>query len=67
MSLGSGRAAFFSDLDTTIVHLRSTLWIHGHVHHAVNATVGRIWILANPLGIGLLEEADFVPDLVVGL
>ena len=59
--------AFVSDLEETIVHLRPALWIHGHVHHAVSATVGRTWILANPLGIGFLEEADFVPDLVIEL
>ncbi len=59
--------AFVSDLEETIVHLRPALWIHGHVHHAVSATVGRTWILANPLGIGLMEETDFVPDLVVDL
>ena len=59
--------AYISDLDAMIVHLRPALWIHGHVHHAVNATVGRTWVLANPLGIGFLEEADFVPDLVVAL
>ena len=59
--------AYISDLDAMIVHLRPALWIHGHVHHAVSATVGRTWVLANPLGIGLMEEADFVPDLVVTL
>ena len=59
--------AYISDLDAMIVHLRPALWIHGHVHHAVSATVGRTWILANPLGIGLMEETDFVPDLVVDL
>ena len=59
--------AYISDLDAMIVHLRPALWIHGHVHHAVSATVGRTWVLANPLGIGLMEEADFVPDLVVAL
>ena len=59
--------AYISDLDAMIVHLRPALWIHGHVHHAVSATVGRTSVLANPLGIGLMEEADFVPDLVVDL
>ena len=59
--------AFVSDLDAIIVHLRPALWIHGHVHNTVSATVGRTWILANPLGIGLMEEADFIPDLVVEL
>ena len=59
--------AFVSDLDAMIAHLRPTLWIHGHVHHAVNATVGRTHVIANPLGIGPVEEADFVPDLTVEL
>ena len=60
-------AGFVSDLEATIVHLRPTLWIHGHVHHAVNATVGRTWILANPHGNNFMEAADFQPDLVVEL
>ena len=59
--------AFVSDLDAMIVHLRPVLWIHGHVHNAVNATVGRTHVIANPLGIGPAEEADFTPDLVVEL
>ena len=60
-------AAFVSYMDAVIVHLRPALWIHGHVHHTVSATVGRIWIIANPLRIAFLEEADFVSDLVVEL
>ncbi len=59
--------AFVSDLDAMIVHLRPALWIHGHVHHAISATVGRTHVVANPLGIGPAEEADFTPDLVVEL
>ncbi len=59
--------AFVSDLDAMIVHLRPALWIHGHVHHAVSATVGRTHVIANPLGIGPTEEADFTPDLTVEL
>lgn len=60
-------AAFISDLDAMIAHLRPALWIHGHVHHAVDATVGRTRVIANPLGIGPTEEADFQPGLVLQL
>ena len=59
--------AFVSDLDAMIAHLGPALWIHGHVHYAVNATVGRTHLIANPLGIGPSEEADFQPDLVIEL
>ena len=59
--------AFVSDLDALIAHLRPALWIHGHVHYAVDATVGRTRVIANPLGIGPTEEADFQPDLVIEL
>ncbi len=59
--------AFVSDLDAMIAHLGPALWIHGHVHYAVNATVGRTHVIANPLGIGPTEEADFQPDLVIEL
>lgn len=59
--------AFVSDLDAMIVQLRPALWIHGHVHHAVDATVGRTRVIANPLGIAPSEQADFQPDLVIEL
>ena len=60
-------AAFVSDLDAMIGRLRPALWIHGHVHHAVDATVGRTRVIANPLGIAPSEQADFQPDLVIEL
>lgn len=60
-------AGFASDLEETILRFEPALWIHGHVHNAVDITVGRTRILANPHGYGAEEAADFVPDLVVEL
>ncbi len=56
---------FASDLEAVIRRFQPALWIHGHVHDAVDFTIGRTRVLANPLGIGPAEEADFTPDLVV--
>lgn len=58
-------AGFASDLEETILRFEPALWIHGHVHNAVDVTVGRTRILANPHGYGTEEATDFVPDLVI--
>ncbi|MDE0371610.1 MAG: hypothetical protein OXI73_03580, partial [Rhodospirillales bacterium] len=60
-------AGFASDLEETILRFEPALWIHGHVHNAVDVTVGRTRILANPHGYDAEEAATFVPDLVVEL
>ena len=56
---------FASDLEDVIWRFQPTLWIHGHVHNAVDVQIGRTRVLANPRGYDKVEAMDFVPDLVV--
>ena len=42
--------AFASDLEAVISRHQPPLWIHGHVHDAVDTTVGGTRVLANPRG-----------------
>ena len=58
-------AGFASDLEETILRFQPALWIHGHVHNAVDVTIGRTRVLANPHGYDLAEAEDFQPDLVI--
>ncbi|MBO9170020.1 metallophosphoesterase [Rhizobium sp. L245/93] len=43
-------AAFASDMDEFIVIHQPRLWVHGHVHHRVDFTIGKTRVLANPRG-----------------
>ncbi len=56
--------AFVSDL--TRLMGRAGLWIHGHVHHSFDYSVGGTRIVANPKGYGG-ENKEFVPNLVLDL
>ena len=56
---------FASDLEEVIERFQPALWVHGHVHNAVDFRIGRTRVLANPRGYDKAEAADFVPDLVV--
>ena len=58
---------FASDLEAVIRRFQPALWVHGHMHDAVDAQLGRTRILANPRGYDRAEAMDFVPDLVVEL
>ena len=60
-------AGFASNLDAVIERYQPPLWIHGHMHDAVDETFGATRILANPYGFSLTEGADFNPDLVIDL
>lgn len=56
---------YASDLEVVIEHFQPALWVHGHVHQAVDFRIGRTRVLANPRGYDKAEAVDFVPDLVV--
>ena len=58
---------FASNLEAMIQRFQPALWVHGHVHNAVDEQLGRTRILANPRGYDRAEAMDFVPDLVVEL
>ncbi|MBW9051157.1 metallophosphoesterase [Rhizobium mesosinicum] len=57
-------ASYASDLEDLIAAHTPTLWVHGHVHHACDYSVGSTRVLCNPAGYP--EEYDgFQPQLVV--
>ena len=58
---------FASNLEAVIRRFQPALWVHGHVHDAVDFTIGRTRVLANPRGYNRVEAMDFVPDLAVDL
>ena len=60
-------AGFASNLEDVIVEHQPALWIHGHMHDAVDVRLGMTRILANPHGYSEIEAADFRPALVVDL
>lgn len=55
---------YASDLTDLIVDRRPDLWMHGHVHHAVDYGVGRTRVICNPRG-HTDEATGFLPGLVV--
>lgn len=57
---------YASDLTDLIMDRGPDLWVHGHVHNAVDYRVGRTRILCNPRG-HTDERTGFVPDCVVRL
>ena len=61
-------AAFASDLEELILRRRPALWVHGHVHHAVDYRIGDTRVVCNPRGYrrGDFEErTGWREDLVV--
>jgi Icc-related predicted phosphoesterase len=57
--------AFASDLSRFIVETEARLWVHGHIHHFSDYTLGRTRVLANPRGYPRESRASFDPGLVV--
>jgi Icc-related predicted phosphoesterase len=58
-------AAYASNLRPLIELKRPALWVHGHIHHAVDYHVGTTRILSNPRGYPGEMAEGFRPDLVV--
>ncbi len=54
--LSPGTAGFCNALDELLP--RADLWLHGHLHHALDLQVGRCRIVANPLGYAHKNEQD---------
>ena len=59
------RPGYASDLEAVIRRFQPALWVHGHLHDAVDFAIGRTRVLANPRGYNRKEARDFTPDLVV--
>lgn len=58
--------AFVSDLEDLIREFAPALWVHGHVHHPFDYTIGNTRVVCNPLGYpGEIPSAALNPDLVI--
>jgi Icc-related predicted phosphoesterase len=59
-------AAYASPLDDLIQARGPNLWVHGHVHHALDYTIGRTRIVCNPRGYSTDTELEqFDPRLAI--
>ena len=56
-------AAYASDLDMLIEDRQPRLWIHGHVHQALDRTIGVTRVVCNPLGYNTYRGSDLVAEL----
>jgi calcineurin-like phosphoesterase family protein len=62
--LTPGTAGFCNALDELLP--RADLWLHGHLHCAIDYRAGRCRVVANPLGYASKgEQAAFAPALAL--
>ncbi len=57
--------AFVSNLEPFVSACRATLWIHGHIHHRADFTIGGTRVVANPRGYPTEPYTGFDPALVI--
>jgi Calcineurin-like phosphoesterase len=57
--------AFASNLEPFIAESGTRLWIHGHIHHRSDYTIGASRVVANPRGYPTEPHTGFDPSLVV--
>ena len=50
--------AFASDLSHLIAESEARLWVHGHIHHGWDYTLGKTRVLANPRGYPTTSRAE---------
>lgn len=60
-------AAYTSHLDDFIREHQPALWVHGHIHHSNDYTIGQTRIISNPRAYPDESNPEFRPDLVVEL
>ena len=58
-------ASYASNLDKMIENWQPTLWIHGHMHDAVDKMLGDTRLICNPRGYSHEKNRGFRDDLVV--
>jgi predicted phosphodiesterase len=61
-------ACFASNADELVQLGNPALWIHGHMHHSVDYTIGSTRVVSNPRGYcvrGINESPRFDPNFVV--
>lgn len=59
--------AYASRLDSLIETWQPLLWVHGHIHHSNDYTIGRTRILSNPRAYPDEPNPDYEPELIVTL
>jgi Icc-related predicted phosphoesterase len=59
--------AFASNLEPFIAECGAPLWIHGHIHHRTDFTLGGTHVVANPRGYPTEPHTGFDPFFVVEL
>ncbi len=60
--------AYASRLDELVAHSNVALWIHGHVHHPSDYSIGGTRVICNPRGYGPNDLVrGFDPSMVVEL
>jgi Icc-related predicted phosphoesterase len=57
--------AFASNLESFISECGAALWIHGHIHHHSDYTIGSTRVVANPRGYPTEPHIGFDPTLVI--
>ena len=61
-------AFFLCDVEPLIRERRPQLWIHGHTHDSVDATLGETRVVANPFGYARIElNHAFIDHAVIEL
>jgi predicted phosphodiesterase len=64
--MSAGTAGFCNALDPLLA--QADLWLHGHLHCALDYRLGRCRVRANPLGYAVKnEQMHFDPDCVIEL
>jgi len=59
------RSGYASRLDDMVKRSGADLWVHGHIHSAVNYRLGETRVLSNPRGYNQRQQALFRPDRVI--
>jgi hypothetical protein len=57
-------AAFASKLDHFLANCEATLWIHGHIHHHSDYSIGGTRVIANPRGYPTEPQIGFDSSFV---
>ena len=58
-------AAFASNLDPFVADCGAALWVHGHIHHHSDYSIGSTRVLANPRGYPTEPLTGFDPAMVI--
>ena len=57
--------AYASDLESLVGASNGALWVHGHIHHRSDYTIGSTRVIANPRGYPEEKVQGFDPALVI--